>query len=65
MQNQRLIHDVAWAVTLHIVEFVAPLLSEEEQREAFAQIYERVKAGLECYDIQLERMKKRIRPSKN
>ena len=42
-----------------------PLLREEEQREAFAEIYQRIKACLECYDLHAERMQQRLKPSYN
>ena len=61
----RLTHDVAWITSQHIVEVFAPLLREEEQREAFAEVYARVKAGIECFEIQSERMQQRLKPSKN
>ena len=63
--NSRLVHDTAWATAQHILEVFAPLLREEEQREAFAEIYVRVKAGIECLEIQSERMQQRMKPSRN
>jgi hypothetical protein len=43
----------------------APLLPETEQAEAFAQVYARVKAGIEVMEIQAARMASRMRPSRN
>jgi hypothetical protein len=63
--SPRLIHDVAWATSQHILEVFAPLLREEEQRDAFVEIYARVKAGMECLAIQADRMQRRIKPSNN
>ncbi len=63
--TERLRHDVSWAVTAHVVEVFAPLLREEEQREAFAEVYQRVKAGLESYERQVARMMQRLRPGRN
>jgi hypothetical protein len=63
--TDRLIHDVAWVATQHVLEIFAPLLREEEQREAFAEIYQRVRAGLECYETRVERMARRLSPGKN
>jgi hypothetical protein len=63
--SERLCHDIAWAVAHHIVEVFAPLLREEEQREAFAEVYQRVKAGLECYECQVLRTMQRLRPGRN
>lgn len=63
--NQRLIHDVAFATSRHILEVFASCLREEEQRDAFQEIYERVKAGIECFEIHSNRMAKRLNPGKN
>lgn len=65
MQNCSLIHDVSWATALHIVEVFAPCLREEEKREAFVEVYARVKAGLECYEVQAARRESRLKPSVN
>ncbi len=65
MADDRLRHDVAWTTATHILEVFAPCLREEEQREAFAEIYARVQAGLECFEIQAERMQRRLKPSSN
>ncbi len=65
MANERLTHDVAWTTATHILDVFAPCLREEEQRDAFAEIYVRVKAGLECFEIQAERMQRRLKPSSN
>jgi hypothetical protein len=63
--NQRLIHDVAFATSREILDVIAPCLREEEQRDAFAEIYERVKAGIECFELRSNRMASRLRPGKN
>lgn len=63
--NARLHHDVAWATALHIVEVFSSLLREEEKREAFMAVYERVKAGLLAYDKETKDMLRRLRPLDN
>jgi hypothetical protein len=63
--NQRLIHDVAFATSRGILEVIAGCLREEEQREAFAEIYERVKAGIESFELHSDRMESRLRPGRN
>jgi hypothetical protein len=63
--NQRLIHDVAFATSRHILEVFAGCIREEERRDAFAEIYERVKAGIECFELQSNRMESRLRPGRN
>jgi hypothetical protein len=58
-------HDAAWPGAFSIVEVFAPLLREEEQSEAFHEVYRRLMALLEAYDIQSERAQRRLRPCKN
>ena len=60
-----LIHDVSWATSLHILQVFAPLLREEEQRDAFSEVYARVKAGIESYEAMKQREETRLRPSRN
>ena len=56
-------HDAAWVLTQSILEIFA--LNESEKAEAFAEIYTRAKAALEAYDIQAERMQRRLNPCNN
>jgi hypothetical protein len=63
--NQRLIHDVAFATSRHILEVFAGCIREEVHREAFAEIYERVKAGIESFELHSNRMESRLRPGRN
>jgi hypothetical protein len=63
--NQRLIHDVAFATSRRILEVFAGCIREEEQRDAFDEIYERVKAGIECFERQDERIESRLHPGRN
>ena len=43
----------------------APLLREEEQRDAFAEVYARLMALLDNYDVQRDRILRRMKPGKN
>jgi len=65
MPNDQLIHDVAWATSQHIVEVFAPCLREEEQPDAFAEVYARLKACLETFEIESNRREQRLHPSQN
>jgi hypothetical protein len=65
MASESLKHDTAWATAVSILEVFEPLLREEEQQEAFAEVYQRVKAGLECFEIEADRMQRRMVPGKN
>jgi hypothetical protein len=64
-EQEQLIHDVSWAVSQHVLEVFAGVLREEQHPDAFAEILLRVKAGLECYEIQAARRVSRCRPGKN
>jgi hypothetical protein len=63
--NQRLIHDVAVATSKQVLAVFAPCLREEEQRGAFEEIYARIKAGIECFEIESTKMMCRLRPGRN
>jgi hypothetical protein len=63
--NQRLIDDVAFATSRHVLEVFADCIREEQHRDAFEEIYERVKAGIECFQIEHNRMLRRLDPGSN
>ncbi len=56
-----LMHDACWATAISVVEVFSSLLREEEKAEAVREVYDRIKAGLECYEIKAERMRQRLR----
>ena len=56
----RLRHDVAWATARCILEVVN--LRNEEKREAFGMIYQRVKDGLLAYDRETNALLHRLKP---
>jgi hypothetical protein len=58
-------HDHAWAGAKSVMDVIDSLLMEHEKRDAFAEIYIRLKAMLECYDIVRTRRELRMRPSRN
>jgi hypothetical protein len=60
MSNQRLIHDIAYATALHLLQTVQGCLREEEHRDAFEEFYGIVKAGLEAFAIHDERRLERL-----
>jgi len=65
MANERLIHDVTYAMSMHILELISGCIDAEQFPDAFAAVYERVKAGIECYEMQKSRMQHRLQPGKN
>ena len=65
MSSDSLIHDVAWATALHIVEIFAPCLRDEEKHDAFSEVYAAVKAGLACFRLKENRRQNRLRPGSN
>jgi hypothetical protein len=63
--DERLVRDVAMVTAQHILEVVGGCLREEEQADAFDEIYARVKAGIECFEIQNNRLTRRLEPGRN
>ena len=64
--NQRLIHDVAWAASLSIMEVIEAVLLPNERKDCFSEVYERVRAGIEAFCIEEQRERARLcKPSRN
>ncbi len=63
--NQRICHDVAFATALHILEVFSPLLREDERRDAFEEVFDRVRAGLIAYDHETKSLLHRLKPLSN
>jgi len=63
--NQRLCHDAAFAMATAILEVVENCIRPEERRDALNEFYRVCMAGIEAYQIQAERMRQRLHPSKN
>jgi hypothetical protein len=63
--NQRLVHDCSVAMAQAILKLLGPAVPEEERRDAFDEFYCVCKAGIEAYEIQLNRMQRRLSPTKN
>ena len=63
--SKRLIHDVAFVTSQHILEVFAGCIREDEQRDAFAEIYQRIKAGIECFEVHNNRPERRVDPGRN
>jgi hypothetical protein len=59
----RIRHDIAWVTTLRILAIFN--LREEEKREAFPMVYERVKDGLLAYEKETKDLLHRLRPLNN
>jgi hypothetical protein len=65
MANQRLINEVAVATSRSILKLFVSCLREEEQRAAMEEIYDAVKAGIEFYELSINRMERRLHPTRN
>jgi hypothetical protein len=63
--NQRLVHDAAVAMAHALLDLVVPLLREEEKLTAFNEFYVVCKAGIDAYELQVDRMHKRLNPTRN
>jgi hypothetical protein len=65
MESESKKHEVAWKGAKTIVDVFASLLREEERRDAFTEVYTRIRALLADYDRQAEWLHRRMRPSGN
>lgn len=63
--NQRLIHDSAFLMAEGILRTVRNCLYEHEHRDAFEEFYQICKRQLEEYETLADRMRQRLRPSRN
>lgn len=59
----RIRHAIAWATALNILGIFN--LRDEEKREAFLMVYERVKDGLLAYDKETKDLLHRLKPLTN
>ena len=59
----RIRHDIAWAMALRILEVFN--LRDEEKKEAFPMVYERVKDALIAYDKETRDLLRRLKPLSN
>jgi hypothetical protein len=55
-----LVSDTAMELAGTVLAIIAPCLREEEQREAFAEIYEACKKALVRYETKADRANKRL-----
>ena len=53
--KQRLLHDCAWATAISIIEMFGPDSMGDDPETVFAEIYHRVKAGMEYLAIEQAR----------
>ncbi len=63
--NDRLIHDAAVAMARAILDIIAPCIRPEERRDALEEFYTVCRSGIEAYEMQIDRMQKRLNPMKN
>jgi len=60
--NQRLQHDCAFALATALLEMVGNCIRLEERRDCWEEFYRASLAGIQAYDIQAERMRRRLNP---
>ncbi len=65
MRSESLKHDVAWTLARNILDIFAPLLREDEQHDAFVEVYLHTKTWLETYETRADRMFLMMHPGKN
>ena len=65
MGSNRLLHDCSWSAAVSIVQCFEDFLRPEEGPEALQEVYQRVKAAIECYEQMAQREAARLKPSRN
>jgi hypothetical protein len=65
MANQRLQHDAAVAIAKTCLGVISPCLPPALRQQAWKSFYQAAKWGIEAYELQVERMRQRLHPSKN
>jgi hypothetical protein len=63
--NQRLQHDVALMITKHCMELLVNVLDHEQKMQAREGIYAICLSGVESYELQVDRMQRRLKPFNN
>jgi hypothetical protein len=53
-------HDHAWQIAAAVVEVFASLLRDEEKVDAFREVYQCVRQGLEKYEERADRLRRRL-----
>ena len=57
MSHERLKNQAAMAVAFDVVRVFAPLLREEECKDALSEVFDRVKNGIEWYCLEVEHIR--------
>jgi hypothetical protein len=65
MGNQRLQHDAAAAIAKACLDVVASCIHPCCHKDAWEEFYRIAKTGIETYEIHVDRMQHRLRPSRN
>ena len=65
MANQRLQHDAAIAIARACLDVVSRCIPPEMHKDAWESLYEVAKAGIEAYELHVDRMQQRLHPSRN
>jgi len=63
--NKRVCHEAALMITNHCIELLSNVLDDVQKQQAREGIYEICLAGIECYETQVDRMQRRLRPLEN
>jgi hypothetical protein len=61
--NKRLIHDAAAMIAMAILDRLN--LRDEEKAHCYEELHDICKAGIEAYEIQNNRMQRRLNPLQN
>ena len=65
MANQRLQHDAAVAIAKTCLGVIFPCIHPALHQQVWESFYQAAKRGIEAYELQVDRMRQRLHPSKN
>ena len=65
MISKPLVHDHACVLAMALVEIILPCVRPEQEEKAFTLFYAVCKTGIEEYERKADRIRKRIKPSRN
>jgi late competence protein required for DNA uptake (superfamily II DNA/RNA helicase) len=63
--SQSLIHDLAWLGSESVMEVIENIVMDSERVDVRMEIYARIRASIETFEIQKARILHRLNPSKN
>jgi hypothetical protein len=63
--NARLQHDTAVAIAKACLDVIASCVHQSCHKDAWDEFYAIARAGIEAYELHVDRMQRRLRPTDN